>query len=822
MKKVLFILGIFVMCGLVACGGNNSGSSSATDENRTGVAEIKAETGGTVEFNNELILSVPSNSLSSNTTISIEHTTDVPQNFEEDFQPIGQAYSCKPGGTEFALNKPAVMELYYNEEALLAKGLDPRTLTLFYYNEEEKCYIAVENRVDLDAKKIIAHIEHFTIYLPLAKAMLATNNAPTITRQASIPGTIRTGAPIFVRATIRDNDADGSIVSPKVYYRKRNPTIDSWQVLPMKRDLRPTGTATEFGTYVATIPAAYLNSSNLGTGSDIQYYFEAYDNLGARTQTATYSYNVTRTLNTGSITITPASLTIAAGFGTLFIVRGIDRSGTRFSFVPDSFSVSNALGTLKNYGSQGICFLSQKKGSGELTVTAGADFMTAPIIVKNGDLTYIQILNTNGTPFSGPLMLNYNSTYDFDVLGYDEFGNTTLVNPVWSCDAELGSINQNGHLTTAMAAATGNVTVTLGDLTATQQVTVMSATKDILSFSLNGWSGTISAPFINVPISETADITHLVTTYTTNGTRVLVGGVEQQSGATINDFTNPVVYTVFAEDGTSRDYTVSLTLLNSAKAITSYSINGSNGLINGSNIIVNLPIGTDLTSLVATFTTTATSISVGSVVQQSGLTANDFTNPITYSVTAADGSTADYVVKINLEITILTSNIIFDFESGMPSGYFADPSQSISASIITVDTHTQFGSDSNNVLSLNITNPRAWAGLHGFNLTQAQNWSSFEGVCFWFKGLNTRKNLLFAVFQTTGEWYQAVFCDNSYEWKMVYLPWSSFTYREGGVQTKFTQTAITTYFIQFSDIGLDTSFEGTIYIDQLAAVTVSD
>src|SRR5690606_4314650 len=41
------------------------------------------------------------------------------------------------------------------------------------------------------------------------------------------------------------------------------------------------------------------------------------------------------------------------------------------------------------------------------------------------------------------------------------------------------------------------------------------------------------------------------------GATVKVGSIVQQSGTTVNDYTNPVVYTVTAEDGvTSRQYTV--------------------------------------------------------------------------------------------------------------------------------------------------------------------------------------------------------------------------------------------------------------------------
>ena len=70
--------------------------------------------------------------------------------------------------------------------------------------------------------------------------------------------------------------------------------------------------------------------------------------------------------------------------------------------------------------------------------------------------------------------------------------------------------------------------------------------------------------------------------------------------------------------------------LSSAKAITAFSLNGVVGTINetGKTIAVTMPYDTDVTALVATFTTTGTSVKVGSTVQVNGTTANNFTSPV--------------------------------------------------------------------------------------------------------------------------------------------------------------------------------------------------
>ena len=161
--------------------------------------------------------------------------------------------------------------------------------------------------------------------------------------------------------------------------------------------------------------------------------------------------------------------------------------------------------------------------------------------------------------------------------------------------------------------------------------------------------------------------------------------------------------------------------------------------------------------------------------------------------------------------------MIYDFESGMPSGYFADPGGQISANVVTTDTLTQSGVITNHVLAVNVVTPRAWAGLQGFNLASTQDWSPYDGVSFWFKGTNSGKTFLYAITQGGGAGlYQAPFTDNSTSWKYISLPWEAFRYREGASGTPtLSLTAVTAYFIQFSDNGGDTGFSGTFYVDQM-------
>ena len=95
---------------------------------------------------------------------------------------------------------------------------------------------------------------------------------------------------------------------------------------------------------------------------------------------------------------------------------------------------------------------------------------------------------------------------------------------------------------------------------------------------------------------------------------------------------------------------------------------GYPGVINQTNgtIAVTLPYSTPVTALVAAYTTSASSVKVGSISQVSGVTANDFTNPVVYTTIGQNGSTKNYTVTA----TIATNNLITSFYF---QGYSSNP-----------------------------------------------------------------------------------------------------------------------------------------------------
>lgn len=208
--------------------------------------------------------------------------------------------------------------------------------------------------------------------------------------------------------------------------------------------------------------------------------------------------------------------------------------------------------------------------------------------------------------------------------------------------------------------------------TYTAQVTVLpplSKEKSITAFAL-------LAPAVDASIDEgrreiSAVVPHgtdrssLVAVFSTTGVLVTVGDTEQQSGVTINDFTEPVTYLVKAEDGSTSGYAISVTEAPSQdKALTSFGFLTPGCVValdeGRRSIHARVPLGSDLASMIAVFVTTGKQVCVAGRPQESGVTPNDFSLPVTYQVVAEDGSTADYTVRVADRVGMIINELDAD------------------------------------------------------------------------------------------------------------------------------------------------------------------
>jgi formylglycine-generating enzyme required for sulfatase activity len=147
--------------------------------------------------------------------------------------------------------------------------------------------------------------------------------------------------------------------------------------------------------------------------------------------------------------------------------------------------------------------------------------------------------------------------------------------------------------------------------------------------------------------------------------------------------------TVNGANITGQNFTATANVVpSSAKAITAFSLAGVVGTINetGKTIAITMPSGTSVTALVATFTTTGASVAVGSIVQVSGTTPNNFTSSVTYTVTAADSSTQDYTVTVATDYTSTNIGTL----KYVPAGSFQRDSTSTNISTVSAFRMSQY------------------------------------------------------------------------------------------------------------------------------------
>ncbi len=162
--------------------------------------------------------------------------------------------------------------------------------------------------------------------------------------------------------------------------------------------------------------------------------------------------------------------------------------------------------------------------------------------------------------------------------------------------------------------------------------------KYILTFKVDGIDGVIDedARIVRLDFPAGTDVSHLTPTITVS----TYATIEPESGVA-QDFTNPVYYTVTAMNGTTVQYMVSAMVhdAENEKSILSFRFDAldSDGAIDEvlRRVDFVLPAETDVTQLVPTIV-----VSEGATVEPASGVAQDFTNPVNYTVTAQNGTTA--------------------------------------------------------------------------------------------------------------------------------------------------------------------------------------
>ena len=171
--------------------------------------------------------------------------------------------------------------------------------------------------------------------------------------------------------------------------------------------------------------------------------------------------------------------------------------------------------------------------------------------------------------------------------------------------------------------------------------------KYILAFKVDSVYASIDEDnrLVRLDFPAGTDVTHLTPTITISN----YATIEPASGVA-QDFTNPVFYTVTAMDGSETQYMVEAFVhdADNEKSILLFRFDAldDDGVIDEilHRIDFVLPAETDVTQLVPTIV-----VSEGATVEPASGVAQDFTNPVTYTVTAQNGTTAAYTVTVVVE-----------------------------------------------------------------------------------------------------------------------------------------------------------------------------
>lgn len=248
------------------------------------------------------------------------------------------------------------------------------------------------------------------------------------------------------------------------------------------------------------------------------------------------------------------------------------------------------------------------------------------------------------------------------------------------------SLNANCTITGAPSAAgtANNLVIRFSDSSITSPETV--GLWHNKTFSL-----TVDESLANIKISAKAELTAALATYNqedyTEENWTGLNTYKTDGDTAIDDAEDTAGVTTAkntAINGMAGVETIAQTL----KTITAFSVPNQVGAstINQTDKTIKLvvPFGTDVTDLVASFTTTGALVKVSGATQTSGQTANDFTNSLIYTVSAVNETTQNYTVSVTVLTntqTAIDDEGAVTIDNSTPQAVIINPTQAVTVDI---------------------------------------------------------------------------------------------------------------------------------------------
>jgi CubicO group peptidase (beta-lactamase class C family) len=189
----------------------------------------------------------------------------------------------------------------------------------------------------------------------------------------------------------------------------------------------------------------------------------------------------------------------------------------------------------------------------------------------------------------------------------------------------------------------------------------------------------ITGGAISLTVTNDSPKAFIATFVSSDKSKVFIGAKLQQSGVTVNDFSSSISYKVMAEDSSTATYTIKVNFppKSSEKLLTSFVFLKANnqgipsditGVISGNSVSLIIPPGMTTNNLIANFSNSVNSkVYVGSTLEQSGITSNNFSTTVNYNVVAQDSSVANYTVNLLTdtfpELDNLMNNVLANYDT---------------------------------------------------------------------------------------------------------------------------------------------------------------
>jgi len=412
-----------------------------------------------------------------------------------------------------------------------------------------------------------------------------------------------------------------------------------------------------FGTNVAAlVPTITITGASVSPLSGVAHDFTSpvtYTVTAADGSTQAYvvSINVGVNLNTALVAADKLALTET-------LIKGTNT---------DLANITTNLNTLPANGSNGSTIT--WTSSSTSIVSNDGQTVVRPIFATGDATTTLTATLTKG-------LVTDTKIFNLTVLKLPANSVATITSSSYTVSAGGPVTETITSVPSGTSKATFLVTLTKGDITQTWNdsaindpvtsddiliVTAQNGTIIIYTISVLATPVTLSGIAITNPatkliytVGDVLNITDLVVTGTySDGSTT----TESVTGANITGFNSSVATTsqilTVTINGKTTSYTINI--LSSDKNITTFNFPQFTGVISGTDITVTVPYGTEVNALVPIITLSGGTVIPASSVEQ------DFTSPVTYTVTAADSSTKIYIVTVTVtqpsDLSVLVTTI---------------------------------------------------------------------------------------------------------------------------------------------------------------------